>query len=332
MLTWLTNKLPGRHERLDENDIEKTIGIILEETDPRLRLVGGYKWKLRKPVIRSLMYVNSIVKRIPGPFEISRKSYGSDPQVKALFGSANDIEELESYSKILKNYFEDNPDQDVVYVPMAMNRIEKRVLGMESSGDLINREVLQVTVNYSDKWLGECASSESELRELLRWRGIHNLAITALGNISRLKMETKELVEQRALLKIKLRNLQAQHKGLDALTAVNPSDISDVQSLTSQLEETERQLNEAYANPSTLKNYLAEVCRVFNHPSRYLRVKPNAVRMDRMNIKVKDQSLDSGAEVISAEITVRDNPSFDVILSTFNRKDMQQRKNPGVRF
>jgi hypothetical protein len=59
MLTWLTNKFPGglsgSHKRLDEQDIQKAIDIIIRETDPRLSLAGGYKRKLRKPVIRSLV-------------------------------------------------------------------------------------------------------------------------------------------------------------------------------------------------------------------------------------------------------------------------------------
>jgi hypothetical protein len=330
MLTRLINRLfgglTGSYERLDEQDIEKAIDILIEETDPRLRLVSGYKRKLRKPVIRSLVYVNYLVTRIPGAFEINRKCYGSNPQVSALFGAADDIDGLISRSRVLKNYFEEYPDQEVVYVPLAMNRAEKTVLGMELSGDIVRREVAQVAVNFSDHWLGICGSSESELRDLLRWRGIHNLAITALENITRLKMKTSELGEQRALLKTKLRNLQAQHRGLDALTTAIPDDAEDTQVLTRRLEEAERQLREAHARPDTLEDYLLEVCRVFNHPSRYLRVKRGSVRVDRMNIKVENESSDRGAEVFSAEIAIGNNPPFEAILALFYRKDVQQRQ------
>jgi len=328
MLTRLTNKLFGglfgSHERLDEQDVEKAIDIIIEETDPRLCLVGGYKRKLRKPVIRSLVYVNRLVTRIPGPFEINRGHYGSDPQINALFGSADAIDELVRHNKVLKKYFKDNPDQDMVYVPLAMNRTEKTVLGMELSGDVVRREVAQVAINFSGHWLGICGSSESELRDLLRWRGIHNLAITALEHIVHLKMKTSELEKQRALLKKKLRDLQAQHRGLDALTAAAVDEIEDMQALTRNLEETEGQLREAHANPDTLGDYLQQICKVFNHPSRYLRVKPGSVHVDRMNIKVEDKSSDRGAAVFSAEIAIGNNPPFEAVLSRFNREDIQQ--------
>jgi hypothetical protein len=332
MLTRLTNKLfgglPGRHDRLDEQDVEKAIDIIIGEIDPRLRLVGGYRRKLRKPVIRSLVYVNRLVTRIPGPFEINRRNYGSNPQVNALFGSADDAEHLFSHSKAVNSYFEDKPDQDVVYVPMAMSRTEKTVLGMDLSGDMVKREVAQTAVNFSGHRLGICGSSESGLRDSLRLRGIHNLALTALENITRLKMKTSELREQAILLKIKLRELRAQQRGLDALAAAGPDDLEGEQVLTRHLEDTERQLNEAHIHPGTLEDYLVQVCRVFNHPSRYLRVKPNSVRVDRMGIKVKDITPDRGAEIFSAQITVGDKPPFEAILASFNRKDMQGQQNP----
>ena len=326
LITKLLGRLAGSYERLDEQDIEKAIDIIIEETDPRLRLVSGYKQKLRKPVVRSLVYVKRLITRIPGAFEVNRRNYGSDPQISALFGSADGIDELVGHSKVLKKYFEDNPGQDMVYVPMAMKRTEKTVLGMELSGDIVRREVAQVAVNFSDHWLGICGSGESELRDLLRWRGIHNLAVTALEHIVRLKMKTSELEKQRALLKKKLLNLQAQHRGLDALTAAATDEIEDKQVLTCHLEETEGQIREAHANPDTLEDYLAEVCRVFGHPSRQLRVNPGSVRVNRMNIKVEDDSSGRGAEVFSAEIAVGNNPPFDAILARFNRKDIQQRQ------
>jgi len=330
MLNRLINRLlgglNGSYERLDEQDIEKAIDIIIEETDPRLCLVIGYKRKLRKPVIRSLVYVKRLITRIPGAFEVNRRNYGSDPQISALFGSADGIDELIGHSMVLKKYFEENPDQAMVYVPMAMKRTEKTVLGMELSGDIVRRDVAQVAVNFSDHWLGICGSSESELRDLLRWRGIHNLAITALEHIVRLKMKTSELEKQRALLKKKLRNLQAQHRGLDALTATTADEIEDRQVLTRHLEEAEGQLREAHANPDTLEDYLAEVCRVFDHPSRHLQVNPGSVRVNRMNIKVEDDSSGRGAAVFSAEIVVGHNPPFEAILARFNRMVVQQRQ------
>ena len=327
MLTRLIKKLFGglteRYDWLDEQDVEKAIDIILEQTDPRLRMVGGYRRKLRKPVIRSLVYVNNLVTRIPGAFEVNRKSFGANPQVNALFGSVDDIDELIIRSRVLKQYFDEHPDRDAAYATLVMSRADKNVLGMELGGDIVKRDVAQVAVNFSGHRLGICGSSESELRDMLIWRGIHNLAITALENITHLKMKTTELQKQSVLLKIKLRDLQAQHRGLDALTAADTNEARDEQSLARELEETERQLSEAQPRLGTLDDYLTQVRRVFNHPSRYLRVKPDTVRVDRIGIKVKNEKSGGGAEVLSANISIGRNPPIAGILAVFNRSDMK---------
>lgn len=331
MLTRLTNKLlgalTGKYERLDEQDIERAIDIILEETDPRLRLVRGYKRKLRKPVIRSLVYVNRLVARIPGAFEINRRNFGSNPQVNALFGSADDIDDLVSRSRALKKYFDEYPERDVAYTTLVMTRTEKNVLGVELSGDMMKRDVAKVAVNFTGHRLVICGSSESELRDSLRWRGIHNLAIIALENIAHLKMKTSELEKQRLLLKIKLRDLQAQHRGLDALSVAGSEDFEGKQELSRRQNETEQQLKEARTHLGTLEDYLVQVRQVFNHPSRYLRLKPGCVRVDRMGIKIEKKASDKGAEVCTANISIGHNPPLEGILAVFNRENMQAGNN-----
>jgi len=323
MLSHLLDRLRGRYDRLDENDIEQAIDIVVEQTDPRLRFVRGFRRKLRKPVVRSLVYVEDLVTRIPGPFEISRKAYGSDPQVNALFGSADDIETLFARNKMLQEFFRDTPACDRVCVPLAMHRQEKRILGMALSGDTVRRDVARTAVNFSGHRLGiVCAENAADLRSKLKWRGIHSLAVTALENITRLKTRTAELEEQRALLKVKLRDVQAQHRGLEAVAADTAADALERQQLEQRLEDTGKKLREVRTGIATLVDYLDQVCQVLNHPSRYLRVRRNSVTVDRMGIKVDGMSHESGGEVYSATLTMGTQPEFELILAAFQRSDM----------
>ena len=318
----LTDRLRGRYRRLDEADIERGTAIILEETDPRLRLVSGHRRKLRKPVVRSLAYTGGLVTRIPGPFEISRRAYGNDPQVNALFASADDIDTLFGRSRALQQFFRDHPGSDRVYVPLAMRREKKRIMGMTLSGDIVRRDVVRTAVNFSGHRLGVVLSgSEAELRRALVWRGIHNLAVTALENITRLKGATAALEQQRTLLQMKLRDIKAQHPGLEGLAEDAPGGEQQ-QALRHHLEDTARQLEAARTGLSTLADYLAQVCRVFNHPSRYLQVRPGSVRVDRMGIVPDDFSEGPGEEIRSATVTVGDQPPFEVVLATFGRAEM----------
>jgi hypothetical protein len=323
MLSHLLDRLRGRYDRLDEQDIERAIDIVVEQTDPRLRFVRGYRRKLRKPVVRSLVYVDDLVTRIPGPFAISRKTYGSDPQVNALFGSADDIAILFAGNKMLQEFFRDRPGRNRVCVPLAMSRREKRTLGMALSGDIVRRDVARTAVNFSGHRLGAvCAESEAELRSELRWRGIHTLAVTALENITRLKTRTAGLEKERALLKMKLRDVQAQHRGLDAMVGAPSEGSQQQQALEQSLQDIGEKLQEARTGVATLVDYLNQVCQVLSHPSHYLRIRPNSVMVDRMGIKLDNVSHERGGEVFSATITIGENPAIEVILAAFQRTDI----------
>ena len=323
MLRRLADRLRGRYARLDEQDIERAIDIIVEQTDPRLRFVRAYRRKLRKPVVRSLVYADDLIGRIPGPFEVSRKTYGSDPQVNALFGSVDDIDTLFANSKMLRDFFLGNPGCDLVYVPLIMRQREKQVFGMALSGDIVRRDVARTSVNFSEHRLGIVrAASESELRGELKWRGIHFLAVTALENIAHLKAGTTQLEEQRALLKIKLRDMQSQHRGLDALVTDPPADAQEQQTLEQRLEDTGRKLQEARTGVVTLDDYLEQVCSVLNHPSQFLRIKHNSVSVDRMGIKSDAMSHQPGSEVVSATITIGRHPAVEVIMASFQRMNV----------
>ena len=323
MFSRLINRLRGRYARLDEQDIERAIDIAVEETDPRLRFVRGFRSKLRKPVVRSLVYVEDLVTRIPGPFEISRKAYGSNPQVNALFGSADDVEPLFARNKMLQDFFRDTPGCDRVYVPFAMHRQEKRILSMVLSGDIVRRDVARTAVNFSGHRLGiVCAESADELRSKLKWRGIQTLAVTALENITRLKTRSSVLEEERALLKRKLDDVQAQHAGLEAVAGVPSEDAQEVRVLEQRLKDTREKLQEVRTGVATLVDYLDQVCQVLNHPSRHLRVRRNSVTVDRMGIKLDGMSHGQGGKVFSATLTIGTHPDFELILASFQRNGM----------
>ena len=66
--------------------------------------------------------------------------------------------------------------------------------------------------------------------------------------------------------------------GLDGLAESPGTTEQEWQALQQHLEDTGRRLGEARAGLSTLADYLTQVTRVFNHPSRYLKVRPGSVR------------------------------------------------------
>jgi hypothetical protein len=82
------------------------------------------------------------------------------------------------------------------------------------------------------------------------------------------------------------------------------------------LDETERQLGEAKASLGTLDDYLRQIRQVLSHPSRYLKVKPRCVHINRMGIKARSANERGSAQVLTAQISLSHQAPFDVVLVT----------------
>jgi hypothetical protein len=81
----------GRGEsvgRYPETLLEQAIERAVDGTDPRLRLVPGYRKRLRQPVIRAIDQVIALVDGFAGPLTAGIDGYGNDSRLAALFASA----------------------------------------------------------------------------------------------------------------------------------------------------------------------------------------------------------------------------------------------------
>lgn len=308
--------------RINEADIAKAIEMVVENTDPRLKMVSGYQRKLRKPVIRSLLYLNRVVERIPGPVEVSRKAFGNDARVNALFPSVDAMRDVFSLSDVVREFVASHPETEAIYCTLGMFRQEKNVFGMDIVNGILRRGVAQVAVNYSDHWVGVAADDPGEIREMGRWRGMQSLCISALEHVAALRVTTDELREQQNLLQTRLRDVRSVAEGLEPAPRPVSGDAPDTETLRYRLQENARELEEARTSLATLDGYLKAVGRVLSHPSRYLGVKPHSVSVTRMGIKAKAGER-AGSRVVTAHIHRPRQPSFDMVLARFPRAELK---------
>jgi len=308
--------------RINEADIARAIEMVVENTDPRLKIVSGYQRKLRKPVIRSLLYLNRVVDRIPGPIEVNQKTFGNDPRVNALFASVDAMRDVFSLSDVVREFVKSHPGTEAFYCTLGMFRQEKSVLGMDIVNGILRRGVAQVAVNFSDHWIGVAAGHSEETREMGRWRGMQSLCISALEHIAALRVTTQELREQQTLLEARLQDVRAAGEGLEPAPRSDSGDPADLETLRRRLQENARQLEEARTSLATLDGYLKEVGRVLSHPSGYLRVKPHSVSVTRMGLKAKVGAR-AGYRVVTAHIHRPRQPSFDMVLVRFHRAELK---------
>jgi methylthioribose-1-phosphate isomerase len=62
-----------------ESDLAELIERMVQESDPAIRKVAGYRQQLQKPVENALGYIEGLIASIPGPVNLSAESWDKDP-------------------------------------------------------------------------------------------------------------------------------------------------------------------------------------------------------------------------------------------------------------
>lgn len=302
-----------------EAALAEAIERVVEETDPRIRLIGGYQKKLRRSVLRALQYADELVEQAPGPFLFSSKTWNSDPQVNACFASVDELQLVFSRSAKLREFFARSPAPES-YALLVMTLREKNVLGFELSGEIIRSDVPQTTVSFSEHRIVAPNATLAEARQELEQRALNVLVAQALEHILSLKSQRDALEKRRSSLQIQLKILQARQQGLDPLLHGGAADALDFPALRQELEAVERNLETARANIATIHHYLKQVKTVLRRPEDWFTVRPRYVRLNRLGIKLPDHSAE-GDVITLAELSVKAR-SRVAMLVRFPRNDL----------
>jgi hypothetical protein len=160
-----------------------------------------------------------------------------------------------------------------------------------------------------------------EAKAQMRWRAFNSLVDSALERITGIKSTTKTLEMERAMLRIKLKETRAQNQGLESLVDDRWLGGDAWQKTQQRLDETEQKLKECRVSLATLDDYFIQIARVLAHPSRYLKVKGQSTRVNRMGIKMAESG-DQGNAIVTAQITVGKKAPFNVVLVAYPRAEM----------
>lgn len=301
-----------------ETLIDAAIERAVDGTDPRLRLLPGYRKQLRGPVIAAIDHVVPLVEQVPGPLPAGRATYGSEPLLSALFASPDSMLEAFGRAPDLIEFLQTTRGggADEVFGLLVAERRERNVLGMDLVGDQVRREVAQVSVSFDGHRLVEPEASLAETRRQLRHRAFDHLLMLALGRIARLRGEREDLLRERDLLRRRQSALQRGGCGLEDDDGSGPTDLA---TLTTELAGINAQLAALGSDATVLKADLAVVADTLNDAAHQLWFEEVRLALDAMNIvrAADDPSarglllheLHSGAGLRRVLLLVRLNPT-----------------------
>ncbi len=243
-------------------------------------------------VERSIEYVTELVDALPPPVEIRSHSFMTDPRLRALFTSTRHLQEILSFGNELHHYRQRIGGLPTdLYAMLRTERIEKTVLGIALEGNMIRRDVPQITVNFHNHHVAFPAGSETKTRREVKKRAFDYLIETALDRLVAVRTQKQQLEQQqRQLLQRKIKLLRGANTALEPLLDPHTADLSTPASIDKRLREIEVELGRIRADSATLDDHLAKVVVTLREPEKHLRLDRVSMTLDHMNIKADKNS------------------------------------------
>ena len=333
MWQFMGNRFPGLRDAFHRNrqgkgllhsraaDVLTAVESVVDDTDIKIRLVSGYKKKLQGTIRDALDFADDLVSRIPAPIEVSSSTFASDPYVNAFFTNVTDLQSIFSHSSEVQDYMEACHDIHTnCCALLCMHRTEKTVMGMELSGDMLNRDVMQTAVSFSDHRVYSPAPSEPESREGLKKCLFQGLVTKALEQIVQLRLANHELQSSRQMLHARLRRQRQELRDVSQASRTGVDIQQDIEKTGLELRKTEEQM--LHTPALTPQALLGQVMDVFSKPDDFVRIRKFQLRLNKMGIKISNDSSQPANKLDLTEVIIGNDSPRVVTLATFPRKEL----------
>jgi hypothetical protein len=297
-MKWLLDLL-GISAARSGDESGEAVEHVVENIEPRLRLVPGYRRKLQAALDKALTHIDRTVDRIHGPLELGRGAYMNIPEVNALFASPEDLDRILRDSNEITSLLHqprETPLRDA-WALLCVSKEEKSVFGMELAGNDVRRDVAQTAVNFHDHKIMSPAADEASVRAGIKQCIFDGLITYGLEHIVGLKSQRRELEDQRRILHARLRARQSGGNGLTGLIASARDASQPIESTAENLQDTEARLRRLPSSEKVLGAYLDEIIRIFGRPEAFIQMDEPCYRINRMGIKV-DNGADAAAYTV----------------------------------
>jgi hypothetical protein len=288
-----------KQQRYPETLIREAIERVVERTDPWLKAVSDYKNKLRPAVIRSLDHATGIVKSLPPPIPVKFGPNGSCPSLSAFFVSTAEMLKCFHNDKNLTAFLRKHESglQQVIAL-LLMEKSEKTIFGAELSGDVVSRDVPQVSVTFFSHRFLEPAGDENETRSNLERRAFDHLLNLAQRRINAAKTVRKDLERRRTILHSKLTSRQ---KGAWRSVDTEPINLSSITGIEEQLKQIEADLKKLGREDHMLDTYLNIAITILSHPEEHLWGTKQSMILDQRGI-MRSHITEHGCEITFQEL------------------------------
>jgi hypothetical protein len=292
----LFGKLLGAGRVVDSPELIAAIERAVDRVEPRLRQAGGYPERYRPAVAHALAYARGLAGQVPGPVRISRAAYVSDPLVRALFATPDEVRAALCVSQSMREFRRDHPDSGEVYALICMRRGSKEVLGIELDGEVLRRDVPQKAIYFTDHTLADPGRSEAEAREHVAQGLFDSLVEHVRLRVEARKQERAEQERERDELLARLHGAGPARRG----------------ELETRLQHTLQRLGRL-AESLDLRQYGKDFEAVLLAPERHVYIERTEMVLDDMGL-LREPGSDGSTRIEFRDLVGRDRRRWTVAL------------------
>lgn len=271
----------GLDQKKDIPELLPAIERAVSGVEPLLKQAGRYPEAYRKPVMTAMEHAYSMALSVPGPVAVNLDSYASDAYVHAIFPSMDFVSDAFRSSRAMQDYLREHPSADEVYALMGMRRHEKTMMGMELSGQVIQRDVPQHVVYFTSHTIENPAPSEQQARDQIAWSFFDSLVGKVAKRVALRKQEMQSQLQEKDLLIARLHAANAQTR---------PALEKDLSRMLSSMQATTRTLD--------LHHYLDDFKAVLLNPEQHLRLHQSPMILDSMGIRRDSDETTQGKPIL----------------------------------
>lgn len=319
---WLRGWLiPDEETRKARAALDKEIERLVEEVSPAIRNVRGYRQQLRAPVEKAKKYIERLVASIPGPQALSADDWGGGSLAELLFIDADQVRELFRKSATLRSFFQKDSSAEAVAL-LTATRSEKTIFGSEIQGQILKRDVPQTAVDFLDHRVVAPAASETQDRRTLVEGALRLLGLRVLEHLTNLRSQKEDLAEEKQLLGIKMKILQAHDRSLEGLLESDRASENKAVRVREMLQEVGQELEVVTAVLGAPETALTHLLAFLNNPEYVLLYQPLDLRLNWMGVRVEEQTEDPGKEISLVELEMPGRLKRVAVLVTVKREEV----------
>jgi hypothetical protein len=273
----------AKQEKYPKATIREAIERTIERTDPWLKVVSGYKIKLRPAIILSLDHAARLVNSLPPPILVEFGPNGSCPSLAAFFTTTAEMLKTFQKDRDLTSYLRDHkPASKQIIALLMMEKAEKIIFGAELSGNVVSRDVPQTSVTFLNQRFLEPSDNGKDTRRKLESRAFDHLLRIAHMQIATTKSVRKDLERSQTILQSKLALLKS---GEENLHGPESNNIQSIAATEEQLQQVEAKLIAQGRADKVLDTYLDIAINVLSHPEEHLWETVQHIILDQGGIK-----------------------------------------------